>query len=86
MKIVKASEFQHRKPRKTISNKRDLIIYLLFLIWPITQFIIFYLAVNANSVLLTFQKYAGGSKFVFAEQPFANLAKAANNFFVGEYI
>ena len=49
------------------------------------KFIIFYLSVNANSVLLTFQKYAGGSKFVFAEQPFANLAKAANNFFVGEY-
>lgn len=85
MKIVKVSEFKQRKPRKSVSNKRDLITYLLFLIWPITQFIVFYLAVNANSILLTFQEYAGGTKFVFAEQPFANLAKAANDFFVGEY-
>ena len=43
------------KARKKPINK-DLIFYSLMMIWPVLQFVIFYIGVNANSILLAFQK------------------------------
>lgn len=39
------------------SSKEDLIFYALFMAFPVLQFSIFYLGVNFNSLLLTFEKY-----------------------------
>lgn len=45
--------------KKTKWNKKqkDLVFYVLMLAFPVTQFIIFYLGVNFNSILLAFRKY-----------------------------
>ena len=40
-------------------NKRDLIFCILLLLWPTLQFGVFYIGVNFNSFLMTFQKYDG---------------------------
>lgn len=40
---------------KKLINK-DLIFYSLLMIWPVLQFVVFYIGVNANSVLMAFQK------------------------------
>lgn len=39
------------------SRKKDLIFYCLLLAYPLAQFLIFYVVVNFNSILLTFQTY-----------------------------
>lgn len=44
------------KPK--LNNKqKDLIFYCLMLAFPVTQFVVFYLGVNFNSILLAFRKY-----------------------------
>lgn len=39
------------------SSKEDIIFYILLMAFPVLQFSIFYLGVNFNSLLLTFEKY-----------------------------
>ena len=47
-----------RKRRKGLTRRRkDLIFYIVTLAIPIIQFLIFYVGVNFNSVLLSFQTY-----------------------------
>lgn len=45
-----------KKPRLT-KRRRELIFYCLVLALPLTQFCVFYLGVNINSILLAFQYY-----------------------------
>ena len=54
------------KTKNHFQKKRikDLIFCLLVLAIPVAQFIIFYVVVNFNSVIMAFQKYENG-KFVF---------------------
>lgn len=40
-----------------VRKKKDLIFYIVTLAFPIIQFLIFYVGVNSNSVLLAFQNY-----------------------------
>lgn len=37
-------------------NRDDLIFYCVFLAWPVLQFVLFYIGVNINSILMSFQK------------------------------
>ena len=49
-------------------QKQDLIFYIFLLIVPVVQFILFYVCVNFNSVLLSFQKIStleGTTTFTF---------------------
>lgn len=86
MRVVESSEFKLRNRRKNLTNnKRDLATYILFMAWPILQFIIFYILVNANSFLLVFQENVGGTHYVFAEKPFENLLIAIKDFFGDKY-
>jgi len=60
--------------KKNIRDKRkqDLIFYVVMLAIPMLQFAIFYIGVNFNSFLMSFQKFDEASKeFVFLD--FANL-------------
>ena len=65
---------------KSHQKKKDLLFYILLLAWPITQFCIFYIGVNFNSVLMAFQDYdiaTGKSTIVWFEnfrELFYNLA------------
>lgn len=47
------------REKKTILNekKKDLIFYVLMMIFPIVQFVVFYIGVNFNSILLAFKDY-----------------------------
>lgn len=45
-------------------QKEDLIFYILILAFPILQFLVFYVGVNFNSILLSFEEYhASGNTF-----------------------
>ncbi len=60
--------------------------YFLMLALPILQFLIFYVAVNFNSILLAF-KYTGGGKLdVWAEPLFSNFSNFFNSLFSGTII
>ncbi len=50
------------KKRGSISakKKKDLIFYILFMAYPVIQFVIFYIFVNINSFLLAFKTYNYG--------------------------
>lgn len=39
------------------SNRRDILFYIALMAFPVLQFVVFYIVVNANSILLTFQEY-----------------------------
>ena len=63
---------------KSIQKKKDLLFYILLLAWPITQFCVFYIGVNFNSILMAFQNYdmtTGKSTFVW----FANFRELFYN-------
>lgn len=68
MKKVKNSVFK---------NKNDVIFYSVLLILPIVQFLLFYVYVNINTVLLAFQKF-DGKDYVLAG--FENFAKVIKDF------
>ena len=44
------------KKKSLLNNKRRLTFYILGVIWPVAQFLVFYLYVNFNSILLSFQQ------------------------------
>ncbi len=60
--------------QKRLGNKRkmDMIFTLALLAYPMLQFIIFYICVNFNSILLAFKRYDGGD-YVF--QGFGNFKR-----------
>ena len=45
-----------KKRRGLKGREKDLIFYSLVMAWPILQFCVFYIGVNANSFLMAFQK------------------------------
>ena len=48
----------HKKKTKLGAyNRKDILFYSLLMAYPVLQFAVFYVAVNANSILLTFQRY-----------------------------
>ena len=72
-----------KRKQSFMNNKKDLIFYALMLIWPIAQFLVFYVGVNFNSILLSFQKIdivAGTVTWTFD-----NITKAFNDI-TGSYI
>ena len=44
------------KKKKMKNSQKDLIFYIIMLAWPVVQFVIFYIFVNFNSILMAFQK------------------------------
>lgn len=45
------------KRKRILKGKhKDLIFYTLMMIWPIGQFLVFYIGANGNAILLTFQR------------------------------
>lgn len=45
-----------REKRMLKEREKDLIFYIIMMIWPVVQFCIFYIGVNANSFLMAFQR------------------------------
>lgn len=56
-----------KKPRMKISKQRkmDYLFVLIMLIIPIANFIIFWVVVNFNSIIIAFQDPSGKAKFTF---------------------
>ena len=73
-----------KPPKRRLKKKqKDMIFYILMLAFPVTQFLIFYVGVNFNSILLAFRKYdvlkgefswAGFDNFIQVFSDFRNLA------------
>ncbi len=51
------------KKKKKIS-KKTLLFYCAFMLWPVLQFAVFYIAVNFNSFLLAFKKVDANLNFI----------------------
>ena len=64
--------------KKKSGTKKDAVFYFSLLIFPILQFIIFYIIVNINSILLCFQEYdlinggTSGFRFLSGDNFFDN--------------
>ena len=83
---VKMSTVRNKKKKVSFAkkNREQNIFLFFFLLFPVLQFLIFYLGVNFNSIILAFQKYENG-KFVFAG--FGNFANVLKQIFVtGELV
>ena len=61
------SRLPERKKKSRLGgrNFKDAVFVYVMLLWPVLQFCVFYIAVNVNSIIMTFQSY-DGSEFVFA--------------------
>ena len=62
--MTKNASSMYRKKRK------DLIFFISIVVLPLTQFFLFYICVNANSILLSFKEYdviSGSTKLVWFE-------------------
>lgn len=69
------------KTKRGMSRKKKEILFLsLFLLFPTIQFLIFYVGVNFNSILLAFRKYTVDKEIVFAG--LENFQKVWNDLFV----
>ena len=60
-KTIKNKQPKLKKKKRTANSKRELRTYILFMIWPVLQFVIFYIGVNFNTLIFAFQKYDGAS-------------------------
>lgn len=60
-----------RTGRDTKAIVEKYVFFVAILALPVLQFVIMYLAVNANSIVMSFQKYEDG-RYVFLEDAFAN--------------
>lgn len=64
--------------------KEGLFVYLM-LAYPLLQFLIFYVGVNFNSVLLAFKKYDGGIyEFLPLSEMFSNFRRLADSLFADD--
>ena len=64
--MTKALLGNHNKTKTKKSSLKDLVFFYALIILPVLQFLIFYVYVNFNSILLSFQRYDSASAgFVF---------------------
>jgi ABC-type sugar transport system permease subunit len=64
--MTKALLGNHNKTKSSTSSKKDKIFFYALIILPLVQFLVFYVYVNFNSILLSFQKYDSSSAgFIF---------------------
>lgn len=61
---MKAHSRSIQLKKKSANRKREILTYVLFMLWPTLQFVIFYIGVNFSSLIMAFQKYENGA-FVF---------------------
>ena len=64
-----------KKHSRSSDRKKDLAFHLILLAWPVVQFLVFYVFVNINSILLAFnygpEANPNGGVFYWFEQCFA---------------
>ncbi len=83
--MVKIDTKSPKKPYGARPKNNKLIFYIVGISLPVLQFIIFYLYVNFNSIMLAFQKYDSESlKYVFAG--FENFKQIFSDFAEFEYL
>ena len=60
---------KNNKKSLSKSKRKDLICYTCFMIWPVVQFVVFYVLVNFNSIRLAFQSISmekSGGKYFYS--------------------
>lgn len=79
---IKIFKPKNSKRETTISvKKKETIFCILFLLFPIVQFLIFYVALNMNSILLAFQTYDFGTAEYYLSG-FVNFKNVIDDIFV----
>lgn len=63
---------RQRKARGLTRKRSALLFYCLMMAVPLIQFILMYICVNFNSILLSFKEYTPSGEYVWLENPFAN--------------
>ena len=67
--MTKALLGQQNKQKSLKSKTKDAIFFYALVILPVVQFIIFYIVVNFNSILMSFQRYDSlSASFVFLNE------------------
>ncbi len=80
--MEKASE---PKSVVNVKKRRDLAYYILLLFFPFLQFFIFYVVVNFNSIVLSFERFElDGYSFKYVYGGFENYAKVISDIFHDE--
>ena len=80
--MEKASE---AKSVVNVKKRRDLAYYILLLFFPFLQFFIFYVVVNFNSIVLSFERFElDGYSFKYVYGGFENYAKVISDIFHDE--
>ena len=70
------------KKKKPKIDTGDLIFYCVFMAWPVLQFLVYYVGVNINSILMSFQNpHFVGEELVVDLFSLAQYKKAFTNFF-----
>ena len=75
---------ENKKSTLKDQRKKKLRFYTLLLIFPVIQFLIFYVFVNFNSILLAFQEFnqdTANFDFLQIDQLFANFIKVVDDLF-----
>jgi len=68
------------KKHRSKIEKRNLLFYIAFIAWPSIQFLIFYVGVNFNSFLLSFQTYDSKKATYYFGDIFKNFKRLFKNF------
>lgn len=71
--MVKNMQHAKRYPKRI--NKKDLLFCIILISFPIAQFAIFYIGVNINTVIMSFQKISVDGTRSFTFQNFGNAIK-----------
>lgn len=68
------------------NRKKQLVFYFSLVTLPIIHYLIFYVGVNINSILLAFKEYVGVNGVVYRPVGFANFERFFQEFFHGQML
>lgn len=74
MKEESSPDISPKRGRGKLLNRKrsSLLFYILVMALPVLQFVLMYICVNINSIILAFKEYTPGGTYAWLEDPFRN--------------
>lgn len=69
--VIEETQGAKKKTENVKTTVEKYLFFIAILALPVLQFIVMYILVNTNSILMSFQKYENG-KYIFLDDTFAN--------------
>ena len=69
--VIEETQGAKKKTENVKATVEKYLFFIAILALPVLQFIVMYILVNTNSILMSFQKYENG-KYIFLDDTFAN--------------